>query len=521
MNDIVFIQPNCPGPYRDSGILAESLGLALLLAVSKKAGFSSTIVDARMDDLSSVDAANLSHDCAMIGLSFVSGEAIEWSKEFISECKKRNPNIHFVAGGYYATLLPEVLMKQIPDLDCVMIGEGEVTIVEILNHYLKNATDTLEEIKGIVYRDGEQIKRTSERNVIENLDDNPLCYRYAPKVSENGFEVLIEGSRGCPNNCTFCAIKPFFGKKAKKSWRCRSAQSLIDELKYIKMEYPKAMRVRFVDPDFLGDNVDGIKRAREFCDLLIENDLLDFQFCIETRVVNITEDNYDLLKKMKQVGFVEIYLGLESGSDNILKTMNKGVTAKESLSAVRLLNKVGIDVVYGFMMFTPWTTMEDVAKNVDFLTEVGDVQFDRLFYKLNLVPQTPCVKLAQHKGLLLSLNREGYYEYNYEHDDVAALASIWDYLQKKHMYFLKKIWYLYKDVKTWMQSEPNCAKPYLDKVSMLSLQIFEQLCEITSKGAIDISKNCIEINSIVESGCVKIDELSNKFSNKFRFPRKK
>ena len=81
-------------------------------------------------------------------------KAKEWFnenyKKFISECKKRNPNIHFVAGGYYATLLPEALMKQLPDLDCVMIGEGEVTIVEILNHYLKNATDTLEEIKGIV-----------------------------------------------------------------------------------------------------------------------------------------------------------------------------------------------------------------------------------------------------------------------------------------------------------------------------------------------------------------------------------
>jgi radical SAM superfamily enzyme YgiQ (UPF0313 family) len=325
--------------------------------------------------------------------------------------------------------------------------------------------------------------------LLTDLDKNPFPIRYASDFINEEFEAHVEGERGCLNSCIFCVVKPFFCNNQGVHWRGRSAKSLIDELKVIREAYPMVRRVRFVDPDFVGDNKERKDRILEFCNLLVTNQLLDCNFYFESRVTNITYDIVELLYLMKQSGFVEVYLGLESGSDTILKLMNKQAKVQDSINAINILKQVGIDIAYGFMMFTPWTTMNDISKNIEFLSAIGDVQFDRLFHRLYLIPQTPSVIIAERKNLLRGMNADGYYDYEFEHGDVAALASVRDYLRKYHLDFLNEIWFAYKDVKTWGQAFSLRAKGLLADISALSLDIFHDL--YNCKEHIDITDPAI------------------------------
>jgi radical SAM superfamily enzyme YgiQ (UPF0313 family) len=301
----------------------------------------------------------------------------------------------------------------------------------------------------------------------------------------------------------------------------RNAESLVKEIVHIDKVYPATRRIRFVDSDFIGESNESRERTDEFCELLKSNQLLKYKFYIDTRVANIVKDNMSLLRKMKEVGFVEFYLGLESGSDAVLKTMNKRISVQNSLNAIKLLREVGIDFVYGFMMLTPWTSMDDITKSIDFLTEIGDVQFDKLFYRMNLIPQTPSVRIAEHKNLLRGLNVEGYYDYDFEFNDVAVLAAIWDYLQEYHVDFLVEIWYAYRDIKSWGQSLPNIAQKFLVDISNISLEIFSDLCKCAQHGEIKLNSRNEDIDAIINKRKREVELLHGKTDKNYWVSRKK
>ncbi|MEN8905432.1 MAG: radical SAM protein [Clostridiales bacterium] len=520
MRNVAFVLPNSLGAYGSANLVVEHLGIALLSSVLTQNNILNKIIDARMYNLSPEQASENIDIYDMIGLTIPLGEseAVPWTIEFVERCKKINPKVHLIAGGYLPTILPEIVFEYIPDIELIVLGEGEETIIEIITAY-KNGT-SIESIPGIVYRKKNSIIKNQPRSLIMNLNSNPLPYRYAKDFANEEFEAHIEGARGCMNNCIFCVIKPFFCNN-KTQWRARSAESLIREVKYIEKAYPASKRIRFVDPDFIGDPDQKKERILEFCKLLKSNRLLKYSFFFESRVHNITNKTIDMLRLMKETGFVEVYLGLESGSDSILKIMNKQATVQDSINAINILKEVGIDIAYGFMMFTPWTNMDDVKKNIEFLAKIGDVQFDRLFHKLYLIPKTPSTKMAERKKLLRGMNADGYYDYDFEHNDVAVLASVRDYLRKHHLDFLVEIWYAYKDAKTWGQAFPNKARNLLEGLSLLSLDIFADLCKVIDYIDMNIENKNSYIDSIIKQRYPEIKLLHQKTNYNYRFPRPK
>lgn len=519
MKDILLVTANNLGTYRSAKITSESLGIGLLSAVVEKKNYECDIIDARLYDLSPQEVSENINNYLVLGISIFSFEAIPWVKEISNICKKKNPDILIVAGGYAPTLSTQQVLDAVPNIDVVIRGEGENTIVEILESF--HNRETFDTIKGIVFKKENQYIWTEKRPLLKNLDINPFPKRYAQNFADKNFEVLIEGSRGCENNCTFCGVKPFFGNDKLLHWRYRSAKSLIDELKYISKIYPCSRRIRFVDPDFLGLNPDGINRAVEFCDLLKKNKMEGYQFCCETRVSTVREENKYVFDKLKEAGFVEIYLGIESGSDHILKTMNKRITSKDSLRAAHLLKSWEIDFVYGFMMFTPWSKYEDIKENIEFLREIGDVQFDKLFHKLELIPNTPSVVYAKNKGLLLEFNANGYYNYKFESDEIYRLSIVWSYLQNYHIEFLQKIWYVYKDFKFWRQTEGKMVEKQLRELTEVSLEIFEDLCECCKQNNILSNERNPEVDDILHRYESRLNELEKRVNKKYCFPRNK
>lgn len=518
MKDFLLVAANNLGTYRSANIVAENLGIGLLSSVLDKAGFDNDIVDARLLNYSPEKAAKEISNYRFLGVSMISCEALSWIKEFLNICRISNPNIKIILGGYYPTLAPERMLDMLLDVDIVICGEGENTIVEIVKALKESSS--LENISGIIYRTDAGYKKNKSRELIPNLDYNPFPKRYAHKFADENFEILIEGGRGCANNCTFCSVKTFFSNSNCINWRGRSAESIIKEIKNVIEEYPLAKRIRFVDPDFLGFGTNGLERAFEFCKLLKENNINGYKFYIETRSSMVTEENEALFKMLKDVGVVEIYLGFESGSEYILKTMNKGILPEESIRAARLLKKWGIDFVYGFIMFTPWTSIDDLQKNINFLKKIGDVQFDKLFHCLDLIPGTPAVKIAEHKGLLKGYNKNGYFNYIYEHKDVENLSQIWLYLQTYHKNFLLDIWYCYKDLKVWCQESNDDAYCVLRELSEMSLLLFEKLCQYATKATISLEEDS-KLDQIINSFSEVLINIKKKTNKKYCFPRNK
>ena len=160
MKSIALVNPNCPGLYSSANIVAEHLGLGLLSAILTQNGFSNEIIDARMYNLSPEQASKNATSFDVIGLTLPLGESesVPWSVRFIELCKKLNPYLHIIVGGYLPTILPERVFEQLPDVDVIVLGEGEKTILDLLLAY-KNQTD-LDAISGIAYRkNGTVIKK--------------------------------------------------------------------------------------------------------------------------------------------------------------------------------------------------------------------------------------------------------------------------------------------------------------------------------------------------------------------------
>ncbi len=519
MRDMLLINANNLGTYRSARVMAESLGIAVLKAVLDANGYACDIADARLYDLSPQQAAGRAAEYHCVGISMFSFEAFPWVREAVHICKLARPDVRVFLGGYCPSLLPEHMLELLPELDGVMRGEGEVTILELLRAL--DAQSGLENVRGIVYREGDTVRKNPQRELISDLDALPFPVRYAQEFADENFEILIEGGRGCMNNCTFCAVKPFFKNAAHIHWRGRSAQSLIDEIKEIRKVYPKPRRIRFVDPDFLGSDPQGLERALEFCRLLKENRIEGYRFYIETRSVTVSEKNAHVFRALKEAGFVEIYLGFESGSPYILKTMNKKIAPEDSVEAARRLRKWGIDFVYGFMMLTPWSSMEDIRCNIEFLKKVGDIQFDKLFHRLDLIPGTPSVRIAEKKQLLGDLNERGYYDYRFAHREAENISEVWPYLQKYHMPFLLEIWYCYKDLKTWSQWDAAGAKQPLEQLSRISLELFARLCSCVEDGCgIDPDRGRA-IGEIIAEYTEKLKEIQALVNPKYCFPRNK
>jgi radical SAM superfamily enzyme YgiQ (UPF0313 family) len=517
---VAFVLPNSLGAYGSANLNVEHLGIALLSSILTEHGYTNELIDARMQNLSPLQVSERVKSFDVIGLTLPLGESesIPWAAEFAAICKVADPSVHIIAGGYRPTILPEHVFEQIPEIELIILGEGEETILDVLTSYT-NGTNC-DSILGIAYKRNGRVEKTDSRDLLTNLDKNPFPVRYAYDFINDEFEAHVEGGRGCLNNCTFCVIKPFFCNNQRIHWRGRSAKSLFAELQVIRDAYPMVRRIRFVDPDFVGDNKERKDRIYEFCHLIESNQLLDYNFYFESRVTNITHDIKELLYLMKKSGFVEVYLGLESGSDTILKLMNKQAKIQDSINAISILKDVGIDIAYGFMMFTPWTTMDDIDKNIAFLSRIGDVQFDRLFHRLYLIPQTPSVKMAEQKNLLRGMNADGYYDYEFEHNDVAALASVRDYLRKYHLEFLNEIWFAYKDVKTWGQALPLKARGLLEDISAVSLDIFYDLCNCKENIDINIENRNDYIDAIIKKRMPMVTALHRKTDFNYRFPRK-
>ncbi|MDP2943889.1 MAG: radical SAM protein [Candidatus Omnitrophota bacterium] len=329
-------------------------GLLWIAAVLRENGFSVGVYD-RNVDTRDVREVLQKFRPKIIGISVLTGgvilDAIYLSKTIRDVCG----NSKIVWGGLHPTLFPGYVLNE-EYVDYIAMGEGEYPMLELTECLLKSKNE-LRDIQNIGYKDADEIKINPQRGFIDmdklpmqafDLVDMQNYFLFRPYARKT---VCIMTSRGCPYNCSFC-----YNKKAnERKWRGLSAQKVVDTIKFVKVKY-NVDGFLFYDDNFDANPI----RLKEFCKILIDNEInIRWEHCSR---VNYAEK--ERLSLEKKAGCSLISYGLESGSERILKLINKEQTVPQIQNAIRLCKNFGISTATGSIIGYPFENEEDLKETL-------------------------------------------------------------------------------------------------------------------------------------------------------------
>jgi len=304
--------------------------------------------------------------------------------ETINMTRKLYKNGTIIVGGAQTFIEKEQLLKDNKNIDIVVVGEGEQTLIELLQK------KPSQEIDGIIYRDGKQIIINRDRQLIQDLDTIPFPDYKALGVKKfwngglNSYPILT--SRGCPFGCSFC----YASALSKRTWRARKPEELIKELKQAKKLFDYN-GITILDDNFTLD----VKRAEKFCDLIVKNKLQSPWNCM-ARADRLTDR---LVKKMKAAGCEKVQIGVESLNPPVFKLVNKGESIQDIERATKLLKKHGIKVYSFFIIGLAEETYDGIMYTYKRAKEIG---FDfNSFQNIMPLPCTTIYNWYQQHGTTL------------------------------------------------------------------------------------------------------------------------
>ena len=279
---------------------------------------------------------------------------------------RENSTAKIVLGGVHASALPEFIMENYSDLiDCVVVGEGEITMRELVGAYDDNSD--LAKVKGIVFRRDGKVVRTERRPFIEELDSIPPPARdlipqdlFRPNLHNARYRKCLPllTSRGCPYNCTFCASRIVSGKK----YRMHSAEYVLEEMEMLKKDY-HAQQLLITDDTFTIHH----ERLEAICRGMIDRHLDLKWFCFSQ--VNVV--NKEILTLMKKAGCYSVGFGVESAEEAILEKMGKPIKPEKAREAVRAANEIGLKTQAFYIFGSPGETRSQMEHTIEFSKKVG------------------------------------------------------------------------------------------------------------------------------------------------------
>jgi anaerobic magnesium-protoporphyrin IX monomethyl ester cyclase len=277
------------------------------------------------------------------------------------------PNAIIIGGGGHFTLNYEVMFSQAPEVDFIILGEGEQTLLELLRNL--PAKDTDPAIAGLAYKKDGKIKTTLGRAHIEDLDTLPLPGYHLVDLENPTYylhgmgqrAVGISTSRGCGDHCSYCSESQLW----QATWRGRSGGLVVQEMEMLNRLYGKSLFV-FNENSFNQSR----KRNEDFLEALGKSGLkCDFWF--QSRIKDILRDK-DLLKEYKRLGLYEVMLGVESISPAALKNYTKKQSVEQIRDAAETLRSHGIMVMTNVMFGDIDDTEETLNAIYEFAAELGD-----------------------------------------------------------------------------------------------------------------------------------------------------
>lgn len=378
---IVFINPPVSmeeryGAMAKGGRNAPPLGLCNLAAVVREKGYKTDIIDAAVLGYSYSDVVNKILDLSpkYIGIT-ASTVAIDHAGKLAMKLKKAKKDLVVVIGGPHVTALPKETLLRYPAFDLVVIGEGEETLAELLP--ILDKGKNFKSVQGLAFRQGRKIVLTERRPYFKNLDALPIpawdllpslkrYYRSSPQSFNRLPSTSMVTSRGCPNQCTFCD-RSVFGNHL----RGYSPDYVLKMLKILTHQH-KIKHILFDDDTFTIQKA----RLKKICQLIIKEEL-DLTWTCLARTDTVDES---ILKLMKKAGCWQILYGIESGNQEILDQLQKGIDIEQVEKALEITCKAGIRTKGFFILGTPFETKETIKETIHFMKKIDLDDFHMTYF---------------------------------------------------------------------------------------------------------------------------------------------
>jgi len=319
--------------------------------------------------------------------------------------KKLKPEVVTVTGGQHFTTLTQESLEAYPEIDVIVRGEGEETLVDLVKAVGKKSN--FSRIKGISFRHGNEIRHNPSRPMMENLDELPFPgyhfvkdfvhrYHFTMMAGPKARYGMVEASRGCPYRCVFCSQ----WKHWQGTWRHKSVKRVAEEMEFLYRDY--GCRLLWLTDDNFGLD----KRMDELCDELIKRGFSDEITCFMQARCDDVVRNPSLITKMSRAGINYLLLGVESHSKSTLDGFRKGIKPEDAVSAVELLKQNGIFSQATCIIGERKDTEKSLADLREFINHLDpDLA---IFMILTPFPGTELYEEAQRQGWIEDRNWADY-----------------------------------------------------------------------------------------------------------------
>lgn len=348
----------CKGK-RIGGITTPPYPLLLIGTILENEGHQVRLIDAQAQSIPDLNEKILNFDIVVILTSVMT---FNEDAEVLRILKGYNPKLTTLVFGAHPTFLPELCLKR-EGVDIIVRGEGEFVIRDLVNA-LGKGDSFWRKIKGIGFREGQNIQINELYPLIKNLDELPFVnwsllpqnYHYFNPLVRRHPYVTDSTTRGCPGRCIFCMNPGFYGKKV----RGRSTENVLEGLeKHLSDGYKE---VYFRDEMFTTFR----KRNRQIYQGMIKNKMDLTWFC-SAKIGTIDKED---LRLMKEAGCHTIKFGVETGVQEILNNIKKDITLEQTRQTFRWCQEVGIDIHAHLMIGCPGETTETIKRSIRFIKEI-------------------------------------------------------------------------------------------------------------------------------------------------------
>jgi anaerobic magnesium-protoporphyrin IX monomethyl ester cyclase len=341
--------------------LEENLGLRYMAASLEQQGHQAEIIAYNSErDLSQTVSQALELAPDIVGLSMVFTSRAREFCNLANALRSQSYSGHIIAGGHFAALNCQQLLRDFDAFDSVALGEGEYIICE-----LATRLSDYRAVSGICYRRPDGTIRTNRsKGNPENLDSLPYPRRTTFHDYFGKPIASMLSSRGCWRNCAFCSINAWYKQGGGKKFRIRSIGNIVQEMK--QLYYDHNVRIFNMQDDnfFLPNKILALRRFEELREALQLEGIEGIAIAVKARPDSITEE---AIRVLDDLGLFRVFLGVENASEIALKKLNRKCRIQDILNALKILNNYDVHIAYNLLMFELDTTMEDILVNLRFI----------------------------------------------------------------------------------------------------------------------------------------------------------
>lgn len=422
MSHVVLLYPYT-GSERPQDLILP-LSLLYVAAPLVQEGYRITILDQRLEPgwREELRQAIQIPGTLAVGISSMTGPQIRYGLEMASVVREMSPSMPIIWGGVHPSLLPEQT-AQSPLVDIVVVGEGENIFLSLIRAFHSN--ERWDALPGLCFMRNGEIVLTDPSSPPDLEKIPPLPYRlmdlnhYMVAPLRSGSTSLpIVTSRGCAFRCGYCYNIKFHSRK----WRGQPAEGVMQQVREL-VEASGIDGLFLLDDNFFGSR----RRAEQILTALVESKLGLRIYNANCRVDFLRKSSHEFLQLVRRAGIEQVFVGVESGSNRVLRLINKDIEVAHVLEVNRKLRDVGVIPVYSFMAGMPDETQEDVKQTLALMVRLKQENPAAKMYKMSSYLPMPGTPLYEYcllcRKTVFPQRLEEWSIYDYDHVNLSCQSG--------------------------------------------------------------------------------------------------